>query len=179
MKFIASISLVCAVLYQSQSVQAFTIINQTDSKKVLIIEEARRPSSVSSGTVNAPFPDSSKPHRINVPAKEVVTLDLAAPCPGLLVSVEDVVKKGSKKKTTTAIMSYEVYSYDVLIDNNWGLVIHKPIENPDFGSPLSPDYFSREMLWQETVEQGYGIQFLHPNWLEKVTSLEVLPEELN
>lgn len=177
-KSYALIGLVCAVLCQSQSLQAFTVMNQTDSKMVLIIEESKFTNEPGGGRSIASL--GSKPHKIKIGPKEIKTFDLKKECPALLVGIEKTVVKGNKTTTTTDTTCCEGYPYDdekdILITNDWGLVIHKPIENPDLGDRFSPNYFMNKMRWQLTVDQGYGIKCLHPKLLELVTTLDALPD---
>jgi hypothetical protein len=100
-----------------------------------------------------------------------------------MVTTKGVKKKGRKKvRTSTKTTCYEPYSYqgsyETHITDDWGLVIHKPIENQKPGSFFDPDYARKSYIARQNLEQGYGIKCLHPKLLEKITSLAELPEEL-
>lgn len=185
-KKICTLIIFMIVFFQSQSIFAFTIINQTDSEKILKIQEAYRP--VSEGNLNAPVPIGHLPHEITVPSKSVYYLDLVEPCPVLLVGVKTIVEEmetdtGRFCRTTTTTTCYEPYECgdqkESLINDGWGLVIHNPILNPNLGNSFSPNYFVKKHQWEQTKKQGYGIKCLHPKLLEKVNSLDELPEDLN
>lgn len=172
------------VLCQTQTISAFTIINQTDSRKIIIIQEAQRPLPDQQGNIRAPVPMGYKPHKIKILPKEIYTFDLNEPCTGLIVGIEQVERKDKSTKTTTTTSTfYEPYSYggqkEAFIHNGWGIVIHKPLSNFNGGNRFSREYFMNKFKWEESVRQGYGIKCLHPLLLDKVTSLDELPAELN
>jgi hypothetical protein len=174
---------VLAVLCFHGSAFSFTIINQTDSEKVLQLQEAYRPESDQPGNRSFPEPLREESHEITIPAHSKATIDLTEPCPVLLVGV--VTTEGGFILSTTNTMTtcYEPYGYkgsdETLLTDEWGIVIHKPLEIPKH-VPFSnvTEQFRKAYTAQRSIEQGYGIKCLHPKLLEQVTSLEELPEEL-
>ncbi len=165
-----------------ESAFALTIINQTDSKKNIEIEEAYRPEANRPGDLAAPISLVYKPQKIKVKANSICTIQLNVSCPVLLVGVTTI-KKNSKLSTeSTVVTCYEPYDYqgqsETLLTDDWGIVIHKPIIRENLGSPFDPNYSYRLFMSQRNKEDGYGIRCLHPKLLEKVTSLEDLTEEL-
>jgi hypothetical protein len=161
----------------SQPVFAITIINQTDSDKIIKIEEAYRPASDKPGDLAAPISLGYRSEKIKIPAHSIQTIPLKATAPVLLVTV--ISKKKDDKKTTTTenTTCYEPYDFqdqqEEYFTDDWGFVIHKPIE----GKYLP---FSNRNYWdlEMAKKQGYGIKCFHPLLLVKVTSLEELPEDL-
>ena len=188
-------ALIITLISTTQPIFAFTIINQTDLKKVLIIEEAlERKEVIRKGahvqTTTEVESLGHPPHKITILPKTIVHFDLKEPCTDLIVGVKTVtVKKGKGKKTKNTITSstaYGVYDYqedqpETHITNAWGLVIHNPLPMPNVDNLDYFDFFERmnvKRAWENTKEQGYGIKCLHPKLLEKVTSLDELPAEL-
>lgn len=174
---------VLAVLSFHGSVFGFTIINQTDSEKVLKLQEAYRPESDQPGNRAFPEPLREESHEISIPAHSKATVNLTEPCPVLLVGV--VTTKGGfiLSRTDTKTTCYEPYGYqgsdETLLTDEWGIVIHKPIGFPKHVSFSNISERVRKVnLAKKNLEQGYGIKCLHPKLLEQVTSLEELPEEL-
>jgi len=161
----------------------FAVINQTTTDKNLEIFEAQRPTSDKPTELKWPEPlNPKKPHTLKVPAKSKALCSIQ-PCSVILVSVVTTTKQrnGLKKSTTTSKTTtcYEPYNCDVTkdangakIDNNWGLVIHNPLP-----AKANDDWMTRYHKGKQT-ECGYGIKCLHPKDLEKVTSLDELPQEL-
>lgn len=187
LKKLAIFTAIVIILLQNHMVFAFTIINQTDSEKVLIIQEAYRPQAVKSGDLSSPEP-IGEPLEITVPAKNFSYFDLPEPCSVLLISVKTIevttTSEGKIRTTTSTTTScYEPYNHNGqkanLINDEWGIVIHNPLEKPNLGNILSKDYFIKQFLWQQTKKQGYGIKCLHPLLLAQIDSLDALPEELN
>jgi hypothetical protein len=161
----------------------FTIINQTDSEKVLEIQEAYRPESDQPGNRAFPEPLQEKAHEITIPAHSKATVNLREPCPVLLVGVVTTEGEFILSKTSTTTRCYEPYGYkgsdETLLTDEWGIVIHKPLGVPKH-VPFSnvTEQFRKAYIAKQNLEQGYGIKCLHPKMLEQVTSLEELPEEL-
>lgn len=181
------IVLVLLLAFGSQtSLFAFDIFNLTSSEKVLELQEAYRPQADKPGNLAAPIPLGYSPSRVSIPANSMHTFRLREPCSVLLVSMvtTTTVTQGDEEtvSTSTTTTCYEPYSYqgsyETHITDGWGLVIHKPIENQKPVSFFDTDYARRSFLARRNLEQGYGIKCLHPRLLEKITSLEELPEEL-
>lgn len=168
------------------SLFGFDIFNLTNSEKVLQLQEAHRPQADKPGNLAAPIPVGYSPYEVSIPANSMHTFRLREPCSVLLVSVvtTKTVKKGDSETVSTSTMTtcYEPYSYqgryETHITDDWGLVIHKPIENQNPVSFFDPDYARKSYIAQRNLEQGYGIKCLHPKLLEEITSLEELSEEL-
>ncbi len=175
---------VLATLSAHSSLLGFDIINLTDSEKVVQIQEAYRPQNDKSGNLGAPIPIGYRPYEVSIPANSIHTFPLRESCPILLVSMitSEKVKKGHQQTVTTSTTTtcYEPYdyqnSYQTRITNEWGIVIHKPIERSVSFS--DPDYGFKSYIDQRNLERGYGIKCLHPKLLEKTISLKELPEEL-
>ena len=173
-----------AMLCFHGSAFGFTIINQTDSDKVLEIQEAYRPESDQPGKVPFPEPLRGEAHKISIPAHSSSTINLTEPCPVLLVSVVTMeVSWGVLTKTNKVTTCYEPYGLDdkdeTLLTDDWGIVIHKPfaVSTRPSGSNYG-EYFRKKYIAENNLKQGYGIKCLHPQYLEQVTSLEEFPEEL-
>ncbi len=153
---------------------AFTIINQTDASKVIEIQEAYRPAPKEPGELCAPQSLGYCCKKTTLSPYSSLDVTLKHNPSVLLVSIITEKKKGRKITTTKETTCYEHYDYlgqyVENFDDNWGLVIHKPIDlkNSDFLS----DYWNRI-----NQERGYGIKCLHPQLLTKFTSAEELPEE--
>lgn len=167
-----------------ESAFGLTIINQTDSKKNIEIEEAYRPEAKRPGDLAAPISLVYKPQKIQVEANSICTIQLNVSCPVLIVGVTTI-KKNSTHSTpsiTTVLMCYEPYGYqgqnETLFTDDWGIVIHKPMIGENLGSPFDPNYSYRLYLSEKSKEYGYGIRCLHPKLLKKVTSSEDITEEL-
>ena len=167
-----------ATLCLHGSAFCFTIINQTNSERVLRIQEAYRPQADKPGNLAYPVPFDPNPHEISIPANSAHIFHLREPCTVLLVDVVTIEKtftntttNTTNTTTNTATTCYGPYGYqgsnETLLTDEWGLIIHKPIENQ------TKSFFDRY-----NIKQDYGIKCLHPKLLEKVTSLEELPEEL-
>lgn len=161
----------------SQSVFAITIINQTDSDKVIKIEEAYRPTSDKPGDLAVPISLGYPSEKIKIPPHSLQTIPLKTTAPVLLVTVISKKKDSKKTKTIESTTCYEPYDFqdqqEEYFTDDWGFVIHKPIEGKY--SPFSnPNYWDIEMAQKE----GYGIKCFHPLLLTKITSLEELPEDL-
>jgi len=173
-------------LSTQSSLLGFDIFNLTNSEKVLQLQEAYRPQAEKRGNLAAPISMGYSPYEVTIPANSMQTFRLREDCSVLLVSVvtTKTVKKGDSESVSTSIMTtcYEPYSYqgsyERHITDDWGLVIHQPIENQKPGSFFDPDYAYKSFIARRNLEQGYGIKCLHPRLLEKITSLEELPEEL-
>jgi hypothetical protein len=177
------LSSILAALCFHGSVFGFTIINQTDTDKVLEIQEAYRPGSDQPGNVPFPKPLREEAHKISIPAHSSASIHLTE-CPDLLVSVVTTeVSWGVLTKTDKVTTCYEPYGLGDkaanLLTDDWGIVIHKPFAVPtrpsgsDYG-----EYFRKKYIAENNLKQGYGIKCLHPQYLEQVASLEDLPEEL-
>jgi hypothetical protein len=175
------------VAFSTQSsLFGFEIFNLTNSEKVLQLQEAYRPQADKPGNLAAPIPVGYSPYEVSIPANSMHTFRLREPCSVLLVSMvttKTTIKGHSETvSTSTATTCYEPYSYqgsyETHITDDWGLVIHKPIENQKPGSFFDPDYAHKSYIARRNLEQGYGIKCLHPRLVEKITSLEELPEEL-
>ncbi len=121
-----------AGLFATQPLSGFTIINQTDSKRVLVIQEAYRPDSdLQRKLLCTPEPLHPNKHKVTVPPRSFVEMDID-PCPVLMISTK---KKSSKKKrfggsktskssSTFCFERYEVRDGAVhSFDNDWGLVL--------------------------------------------------------
>lgn len=170
-------TLLFGMLCLSQSMFAITIINQTDSDKTIKIEEAYRPAPEKPGDLDNPISLGCQPEKITILAHSIQTIPLKTTPPILLVTVINKKKNGKKTTTTEQTTCYEPYDFkdqrEEYFNDDWGLVIHKPIEGKHL--PFSdPNYWDLETV----KRQGYGIKCLHPLLLVKVTSLEELPEEL-
>ncbi|SCA58876.1 hypothetical protein AB751O23_AX_00060 [Chlamydiales bacterium SCGC AB-751-O23] len=171
---------------------AFCIINQTDKDRTLILEEAYRPAPKKAGSLEYPISLNKKPKELLVPAKSYFAAQIN-PCSLLLlrlkeISLQEGNTKGTVQETTsTTTRCYGAYDFkekasfgisDIWsalsftqkkvseIDNTWGLLIHDSI--PDPMSRFLPSGLIRD----------YEIRILDPTLLEKVDSLEALPEEL-
>lgn len=174
---------VLVALSAQSSLFGFTIINQTNSEKVLVIQEAYRPNN---DPGKYPLPLGFSPYEVAIPPNSIYTFSLRERCPVLLVSVvmTKVVKKddGECTSTSRSTTCYEPYSYqgkfETDITDDWGIVIYKPITNQKPIPFYDPYYAHRTFQARQNLQQGYGIKCLHPGLLEKVTSLEELPEEL-
>lgn len=170
-------TLLIGVFGLSQSAFAVTIINQTDSDKVIKIQEAYRPDPDKPGDLAAPISFGYPSEEIKIAALSIQTIPLRTNSPVLLVTIISQ-KKDDKKSTTTEITTcYEPYVFqdqqEEYFTDDWGFVIHKPIEGKYL--PFSnPNYWDLEMA----KKQGYGIKCFHPLLLVKITSLEELPEDL-
>ena len=165
------------------SVFGFTIINQTDSEKVLEIQEAYRPQSNEPGNRAFPEPLGEKAHELTIPAHSKATVNLTEPCPVLLVGVVTTEGGFIASKTSTTTRAYEPYAHngidEPLLTDEWGIVIHKPLGIPKHEpSSTARERFRKAYIAKQNLEQGYGIKCLHPKMLELVTSLDELPEEL-
>lgn len=154
----------CAVGF-TQSLSAFTVINQTDKDRVLTLQEAYRPEAEMPGNLERPIALNSTPIRVVVPAKSAIITDIA-PCTVLLVNMKEIVRRGKKNVSAMSLSCYEPYSLNQFpvdeITDDWGLVIHDPIPT----------------AWSLPWEKPYGIKLVHPELLEKIDSLDVLPVEL-
>lgn len=189
----------CLAVSAHGALFGFTIINQTDTERVVQIQEAYRPESKTSGTLATPVPFFESPNEMTIPPHSVHTFSLRKSCPVVLVSLvtTEVVQECDNEKCEsdecdceksdhelvhTRTTCYGSYNYRGRIEpditDEWGIVIHKPILNQKPAFFLDPDYFLKSYLAKQNLEQGYGIKCLHPALLEKVSSLEELPEEL-
>lgn len=179
----ALIALVALFLAENAA-NAFTVMNQTDAEKMLIIREAKFVQTSSGSEVQ---PLDKPPHEMTIPPKQIYTFDLTESCTNLLISVvsfqERVIDNKVVGTQSTTTMAYAPYNYQGLksthITNEWGVVVHNPTPMPDFGDWRSTQYYSKKFRWDQSVKDGYGIKCLHPNALEKVTSLDELPKELH
>ena len=177
---------ILVVLSTQSSVFGFEIFNLTNSEKILRLQEAYRPQADKPGNLAAPIPVGYSPYEVSIPANSMHTFRLRESCSVLLVSMvtNKTTKEGHSEtvSTSTATTCYEPYSYqgsyETHITDDWGLVIHKPIENQKPGSFFDLDYAHKSYIARQNLERGYGIKCLHPRLVEKMTSLEVLPEEL-
>ena len=77
---------IAIVFSMTSSVFAFTIINQTETEKVLKLEEAYRPISKTPGRTEFPVPFANSSHEITIPSQSVYTTQIE-PCSVLLISV--------------------------------------------------------------------------------------------
>ena len=172
---------VIGLLAIGQSLFALAIINQTDSMKMIEIEEAYRPASDKPGDLAAPLSLGYGSQTIQIAAHSVVEIRLRAPCKVLLVSVVTETKKGNETITSKMATCYEPYIFqnhkEEYFNDSWGFVIHKPVGEQRL-SLLDSDYMAKKMAFESEKRQGYGIKCLHPLLLLEVTSLEELPEEL-
>jgi len=166
-------TLISVLLVTSQTVMAFTIINQTELKKSLKLEEAKRPKE---GAM--PVAIGKGPHIIEVPPKSIRTIELSEPCPVLLLHTTTTTKKQDKTVTSTSTTCYEPYDYgnqkEKFITNDWGIVIHKPLTRKGV---VSRDRFAEEFTRSQNLRNGYGVKILHPKFLVQ-TSVDQLPAEL-
>lgn len=159
----------------SASVSAFTIINQTDSEKVIEVTEAKRPVSNQPGILKEPVA-LNKPHHLTIPAKSIAQFKLRQQCPLVLFTIvtKKITGKSFKKKKTEKLRSTAVYGPDAngLLTDEWGIVIHKP-----FRSVLSDRSVFDYLNEQADVKRGYGIKCLEPDLLNKTTVYD-LPQEI-
>lgn len=173
-----------ALFLAENAAYAFTVINQTDAEKMLIIREAKFVQ-IKNGSEVRPL--DLPPHEMTIPPKQIYTFDLTESCTNLLISVvsfqERVIDNkivGTKSTTTTAYVPYNYQGVKAThITNDWGVVVHNPTPQPDFGDWHSSQYYSKRFDWEQSVENGYGIKCLHPKALEKVASMDELPKELH
>ncbi len=161
-----------------QSVFAITIINQTNSDKIIKIEEAYRPTSNKPENLAAPIPLDYDFKEIKVSAHSTQTIPLKTNSSVLLVTVisekQDSDNTVIRTESKTCYEPYDFQGYrEKYFTDDWGFVIHKPIEGQHL-SPSNPNYWSL----RRAKNQGYGIKCLHPVLLTKITSLEELPEDL-
>lgn len=158
------------------SALAITIINQTDSDKIIKIEEAYRPVADRPGDLAAPISLGYKPVKINIPKRSIQKTSLRATSSVLLVTVINKKKDGKKTTMTENTTCYEPYvcqnQQQEYFNDDWGFVIHKPIAAQY--SFTNPNYWDLEVA----KKQGYGIKCFDPLLLVKITSLEELPEDL-
>jgi hypothetical protein len=169
---------ICAFLLHltvsCQSIFAITIINQTDSVKIIKLEEAYRPEPQQPGDLEAPISLGFLPQQIKIAAHSVEKIQLRAPARVLMIGITTKTKKGSETITTTSTTCYEPYQGEEYFNDEWGIVIHKPTP-AKFKSSFDPYSF---FIQQTNEKQGYGILCLSPLLLAKITSLEELPEDL-
>ena len=163
------------------SLFAITIINQTDSVKILEIKEAYRPAPEKEGDLAEPVLLNNHSKKITIAAHSAQAIHLKAKPSVLLISLIDKTKKGNKTTTMTFVRCYEPYVFEdqqgEFFTDDWGFVIHKPITGLKI-SISDPDYWSKQWALDSAAQQGYGIKCLHPLLMDKVTSLEELPEDL-
>jgi|GEM_PF-2490646 len=160
---------------------AFTIINQTDSKKIITLKESYRPQCDIPGNLERPIPLGYKVLKVIVPAKSSQVVFLREPCGVILMGITTKEKKKNGEKTTCHWETcYEPYSYngqnEQLITDEWGIVIHEPFEQTL--SLFDPNYSDKSYFLNKAMEQGYGIKCLHPKILEKINSFDSIPDEL-
>ena len=167
----------------TSSAFALTIINQTETKKVLKLEEAYRPISKTPGRTGFPVPFNNSSHKIKIPAQSVYTTQIE-PCSILLITVYTTEK--AEKNVTKTISNqtcYEPYDFEGYkenqITNDWGIVIYKPIVDQKPVSGFGRDYAMESFARRQAIEQGYGIKCFHPRMLEDVTVEELSKELLN
>ncbi len=156
----------CTLIY-SQSLSAFLIINQTDKDRVLTLQEAFRPPAEKPGNKERPIPINDSPEQLTIPAKSIFDTDIV-PCGVLIVNMIHSYEEGNSVVESTMATCYEPYSLGWFrvreITDDWGLVIHDPIKTPNqFLPPWAKEY---------------NIKLVHPDILNKINSLDELPEEL-
>jgi hypothetical protein len=175
-----------ALMTLQGSAFALMIINQTDYEKVVQVQEAKRPLADKPGNMASPVSIGYKPYEITLPAHSAVMMQLREACPVLLVGVVTTKvtadAKGERRSTSTTKTVYEPYGYqgqeETNFSDDWGFVIHKPLPMPQFRGAFDSSYSSKLFFARRNLEQGYGIKCVHPLLLEKITSLDELPEEL-
>jgi len=169
-------SLLIGVLGFSQSIFAFTIINQTDSEKVIRIQEAFRPHSDRPGNLAAPIPFGVPARQITIAphCREIILLQSTPTV--LLVTIITKKKNGRRTKTIEETTCHETFPFQDRFEDefndDWGLVIHKPIREDCF------PFFNDRWILRRELEQGFGIRCLHPLLLGTITSMEELSEEV-
>lgn len=168
----------------SQLAFAFTVINQTDAEKVMEIESAYRSESGKPGVVGGLLDTAQASYKFTIPGKSIYTFTLTDACPEIIVSVMTVTPTATGSSTSTFKSYYGPYEYhgedDKLLTDDWGLVISNPNPTPIryLEGGIDRNAFRRESMRKIDVVRGCSIKCLHPGLLEKVTSMDVLPEEL-
>lgn len=166
-----------AVAGLHQSVLAITVINQTDTAKVIKIEEAYRPVSDRPGNLAAPLSYGYRSKKIKLAAHSLREIPLQTTPPVLLVTVFEKKKGRNKTEETFETSYFEPYDFQdqqaECFNDDWGFVIHHPIKGETL--PFFDPHYS---YLERAKKRGYGIKCLHPQLLIKVTSLEKLPEDL-
>jgi len=156
---------------------AFTIINQTDSEKVIKLQEAYRQKSNTPGTISAPEPYGYEPLTIRVPANSSQTVLLRAHCSTLIVGVITKDKDGRERNNKTC---YDPYCHrnnaEYCFTDKWGLVIHKPCKKDI--SYFDPDCAEKLSIMKNEKKNGYSIKCLHPKLIRKTIYSDSLPIEI-
>ncbi len=172
--FIASVS--------TCHIYSFTIVNQTDEKKTISIEEAYRPKSEDPRQKLAPVSLGHSPIDLTIEPKSAMEFDLRESCSVLLVNVTSVQKSSNSHMTSTSSVKrqtcYEPYNHQGenyhQFTDDWGLLFYQPEDLPEISKRDIHAYFTR----RAALEQGYGIKCLHPIFLESVSPSGSLPEVL-
>lgn len=154
-----------------QSLSAITVINQTDTEKVIQIVEAYRPEP-------GKFPAAllkEDPEAVTVAPHSIQTIPLRTQTALLLVSITTTKKTEEGVTTDKVTTCYAPCKHGnqkaEFFSDDWGFVIHKPVVKKSAGVM---DHFN----FVQAKKNGYGIKCFDPLLLSKVTSLEELPEEL-
>ncbi len=131
------------------------------------VQEAFRTSD-ESGKLSSPVPFNEDVEPVVVPANDSVDISIES-CTDLLVGIvlveERQTAKGITITTTTRTTCYGPYGGYDSINDDWGLVIHKPYRYGDYR-----DYLNKDL--------DYGIKCLSPRWVGQVEPLGVLPAQL-